>query len=86
MSAVTLELPSLTDQLRGVVTKIEALEQEKADVAAALKEAFEEAKQEGLDVKALRELLKLRKQDPGQFEEQRSTLVEYMQAMGMMPR
>ena len=82
--AMTLTLPSLSDQLTKVVSKIEALEAEKAEIGAALKEAFAEAKQEGLDVKALKEVLKLRKAEHHEVVEQRTTLSNYLHAMKMI--
>lgn len=82
--AMTLTIPSLSDQLQKVVNRIEALEQEKAEVASALKEAFQEARQEGLDVKALKELIKLRKAEQHEVQEQRTTVNQYLLAMGMI--
>jgi uncharacterized protein (UPF0335 family) len=51
----------------------------------AIKEAFQEAKDDGVDIKALKELLKLRKMETMDLQEQQSTLRQYMQALGMYP-
>ena len=82
--SITLTVPSLSDQLQKVVSRIEALEDEKAEISAALKEAFQEAKDEGLDVRALKELIKLRKAERHEVQEQRTTVNQYLLAMGML--
>lgn len=74
---------SLATQLAKFIRRIEALEEEKTAIAMAMKEIFEDAKGEGVDVKALKELLKLRKMDQGERQEQQSTLQQYLQALGM---
>lgn len=74
---------SLAQQLAKFIRRIEALEEEKAAIAVAMKELFEEAKGEGVDVRALKELLKLRKMDQVDRQEQQTTLQQYMQALGM---
>lgn len=80
---LVLETETLSEQLQKYVRAIESMEQEKSDIAIAMREAFKEARRDGLDVKALRRLLKLRKMDRQDFEEQESTLFNYMQALGM---
>ena len=51
------------DQLRTIVARIERLEEEKAALATDLREVYAEAKGNGFDVKALRAVIRLRKQD-----------------------
>ena len=51
------------DQLRSYIERIERLEEEKAALAADIKEVFAEAKANGFDVKIMRQVLKLRKMD-----------------------
>lgn len=80
---MTLMIESLTEQLRKYVNTIEALEEEKAAVAEAMKETMQEAKRDGLDVKALRKLIKMRKMDRTEIEEEQTTLYNYMAALGM---
>jgi uncharacterized protein (UPF0335 family) len=74
---------SLSQQLTRYIQKIEALEEEKTEITNSIREAFQEAKGEGVDVRALKELLKLRKKEDHDLEEQQSTLRQYMQALGM---
>lgn len=74
---------TLGDQLNKFITRIEALEEEKAGIMSALKDLFQEAKGEGVDVRALKELLKLRKMEQLDLQEQQSTLQQYMSALGM---
>lgn len=76
---------TLGDQLKEIIKKIEALEEEKAGIMSALKDVFGEAKEAGVDVRALKELLKLRKQEQMERDEQQSTLQTYMRALGMYP-
>lgn len=52
-----------TDQLRLFIERIERLAEDKAGIAADMKDVFAEAKANGFDVKAMREVLKLRKLD-----------------------
>lgn len=80
---MTLMIESLSEQLRKYVNTIEALEDEKAAVAEAMKETMQEAKRDGLDVKALRKLIKMRKMDRNEIEEEQTTLYNYMAALGM---
>ena len=54
---------SAKDQLRTIVARIERLEEEKAALAADLREVYAEAKGNGFDVKALRAVIRMRKQD-----------------------
>ena len=76
---------SLGDHLNKYIQKIEALEEEKSAIMAAIKDAFQEAKDDGVDIKALKELLKMRKMEAMDIQEQQSTLRQYMQALGMYP-
>ncbi len=73
----------LGDQLKNYLRALEQLEQEKQEISSAIKETMEEAKKEGLDVKAIRQIVKLRKIGKENFEEQESTLHDYMLALGM---
>lgn len=74
---------TLGDQLGKFIQRIEALEEEKAGIMASLKEVFQEAKGEGVDIRALKELLKLRKLEQLDLQEQQSTLKQYLSAVGM---
>jgi uncharacterized protein (UPF0335 family) len=69
------------DQLRAVVERIEHVEEEIKELTEAKKETYLEAKGNGFDVKILREVIRLRKQDQKERDEQESLLDAYMQAL-----
>ena len=73
------------DQLRSIIERIEKLEEEKAAIAADIRDVFAEAKGNGFDVKAIRQLLKLRKLDAAERDEQENILDTYRRALGMLP-
>jgi len=76
---------SAKDHLRAFVERIERLEEEKAALAEDIREVFAEAKSSGFDIKALRAIIRLRKQDDHERMEQEAMLATYMQALGMIP-
>ncbi|GLS53302.1 hypothetical protein GCM10007886_14850 [Methylobacterium gregans] len=69
------------DRIRSIIERIERLDEEIKDLMETKKEIFAEAKGEGLDVKVLKEILKLRKQDKDERDEQESLLELYLRAM-----
>ncbi|MBF0589274.1 MAG: DUF2312 domain-containing protein [Magnetococcales bacterium] len=69
--------------LKPLVDRIERLEEEKADLAAAIREVYAEAKSLGFDPKVIRELIKIRKMDSHDLDEKEALLHLYKQAMGM---
>lgn len=71
------------EQLRAIVERIERLEEEKQTIADDIKDVFAEAKGNGYDVKALRALIRLRKQEPNERQEHEAILDVYMHALGM---
>jgi uncharacterized protein (UPF0335 family) len=73
------------DQLRSIVERVEKLEEEKAGLAADIREVYAEAKGNGYEVKALRTIVKMRKQDAAEREEQETILETYMHQLGMLP-
>lgn len=72
------------DQLRAFVERIERLEEEKAALTADLREVYAEAKSTGFDTKALRAIVRLRKQEESERREQEAVLATYMHALGMV--
>ncbi len=72
-------------QLRGLVERIERLEEEKKTIAADIKEVYAEAKGNGFDTKVLRKVVSLRKKNHNEREEEQALLALYMQALGMLP-
>jgi uncharacterized protein (UPF0335 family) len=71
------------DRLRSIVERIERLEEERKALASDIKDIFTEAKSAGFDVKVLRQVIKLRKQEPADVEEQETLLELYRRALGM---
>ena len=76
---------STRDQLRAFIERIERLEEEKAALAADIREVYAEAKGTGFDGKTLRAVVRLRKQDMHERQEQEALLATYMVALGMVP-
>jgi uncharacterized protein (UPF0335 family) len=72
------------DQLKAIVERIERLEEEKKAISDDIRDVYAEAKGNGFDVKALRAIIRLRKQDVQEREEQETILETYMQALGML--
>ena len=68
-------------QLRAIVERIENIEEEIKELTEAKKEVYLEAKGNGFDVKILREVIRVRKQDPKERDEQESLLDIYLQAI-----
>ncbi len=71
------------EQLRSIVERIERLEEEKQALADDIKEVYAEAKANGFDTKTLRQVVRLRKQDMAERQEQEALLDLYMHALGM---
>jgi uncharacterized protein (UPF0335 family) len=72
------------DQMKAIIERVERLEEEKKGVADDIKDVYLEAKANGFDVKALRTVVKLRKQDADERKEQEAILETYMHALGMI--
>jgi uncharacterized protein (UPF0335 family) len=73
------------DQLRSIIERVEKLEEEKAAIGSDIRDVFAEAKGNGLDVKAIRAIIKLRKLDAHERDEQETILDTYRRALGMLP-
>jgi uncharacterized protein (UPF0335 family) len=73
------------DQLKSIIGRVEKLEEEKAGIAADIRDVFAEAKGNGFDVKAIRSIIKIRKLDASEREEQETILDTYLNALGMLP-
>lgn len=71
------------DELKQFIERIERLEEEKAGISEDIKEVFSELKGRGFDSKAVRAILRIRKQDHEERQEQEAILELYMQALGM---
>ena len=73
------------DQLRAIVERIEQVEEEIRELTEAKKEIFQEAKGNGFDVKVIREVIRVRKQDQQERDEQEALLDLYLQAIKGAP-
>ena len=69
-------------QLKSIIERIERLEQEKSEIAEQIKEVFAEAKGNGFDVKILRKVVRIRKQDRAKRQEEDAILDLYLSALG----
>jgi uncharacterized protein (UPF0335 family) len=72
------------DQLKAFIERIERLEEEKKALSDDIRDVYAEAKGNGYDVKALRAIIRMRKQDPDERAEAETILETYMQALGML--
>src|SRR4030095_4064362 len=72
-------------KIRSFVERVENIDGELAELSEQKKEVFAEAKGEGFDVKILKEIIKLRKQDQDERDERESLLDLYMRAMETAP-
>ena len=73
---------SAQSQLKTIIERIERLEEDKAAVAADLKEVYAEAKGNGFDTKTLRKVVRYRKQDRAKVQEEEALLDLYLSAIG----
>ncbi len=74
------------DQLRTIVERIEKVEEELKELSEAKKEIYSEAKGNGFDVKILREVIRVRKQNQDERDEHESLLETYLQAITATPK
>src|SRR5258706_11690865 len=72
------------DQLKSIIGRVEKLEEEKAGISADIRDVFAEAKGNGFDTRAIRTIIKLRKMDTSEREEQETILDTYLHALGML--
>lgn len=71
------------EQLKSVVERIEKLNQDLADIKADLKEVYKEAKSDGLDVKALKDIIRMRKKDRDEIAEMDEVIKLYRSVLDM---
>ncbi|RYE59952.1 MAG: DUF2312 domain-containing protein [Oxalobacteraceae bacterium] len=86
-AAVEKDEPSTSfakDQLKAIIERIERLEEEKKTISDDIKDVYAEAKGNGFDTKALRTIIRMRKQDANERQEEETILEVYMQALGML--
>lgn len=71
-------------QLRAFIERIERLEEEKKTISDDIKDVYAEAKGNGFDTKAMRTIIRLRKKDQAEREEEEAMLDLYLSALGMI--
>ena len=71
------------DRLRSIIERVERLEEERKALGSDIKDIFSEAKSAGFDVKVIRQIIRIRKQEPAEVEEQETLLDVYRRALGM---
>ncbi len=71
------------DRLRSLIERIERLEEERKALSSDIKDIYAESKSAGFDIKVMRPLIRIRKQEPAEVEEQETLLDVYRRAIGM---
>ena len=71
------------DRLRSIIERVERLEEERKALADDIKDIMAEAKSAGFDTKVIRAIIRIRKQEPAEVEEQETLLDLYRRALGM---
>ena len=72
------------DQLKAFVERVEKLEEEKKAISDDIRDVYAEAKGNGFDIKALRVIVRMRKQDVDERKEHEAILETYLHALGML--
>ena len=72
------------NQLKAFIERIERLEEEKSALAGDIKDVYLEAKGTGFDVKVMRQVIRLRKQNVNERKEMEAVLETYLAALGML--
>lgn len=72
------------DQIREIIERVERMEEEKKTISDDIRDIYKEAGGNGLDCKALRTIVRMRKQDAHERQEQEAILETYLHAMGMI--
>ena len=73
------------ERLRSFIERIERLEEERRALGADIKEVYAEAKGNGFDAKIMRQVIRLRRMDKDDLDEQETLLAIYKRALGMLP-
>ena len=72
------------DQLKAFIERVERLEEEKKALSDDIRDVYAEAKGNGFDVKALRTVVRMRKQEATERQEEQLILETYLNALGML--
>jgi uncharacterized protein (UPF0335 family) len=70
-------------QLKSLIERIERLEEEKGALTADIREVYAEAKGQGFEIKIMRQVVRMRKLDKAERQEQEAVLDLYLSALGM---
>jgi uncharacterized protein (UPF0335 family) len=73
------------DRLKSFIERIERLEEERKTLSNDIKEVYAEAKGTGFDVKIMRQVIRIRRMDKDDLDEQETLLDIYRRALGMLP-
>jgi uncharacterized protein (UPF0335 family) len=73
------------ERLKSLIERIERLEEEKRALAEDIKEVYSEAKGSGFDTKIIRQIIRIRKRDQDELDEEETLLDVYKRALGMLP-
>ena len=73
------------ERLRSLIERVERLEEERRALSADIREVYAEAKGSGFDIKTMRQIVKLRRIDKDDLDEQETLLDLYKRALGMLP-
>ena len=73
------------DRLKSFIERIERLEEERRALSADIKEVYAEAKGTGFDTKIMRQVIRLRRMDKDDLDEQDALIDVYKRALGMLP-
>ena len=84
MKAPSSSVDVTSERLKSFIERIERLEEEKKGIADDIKDVFAEAKGTGFDVKIMRQVIRLRKMEANDRQEQEELLDVYMRALGMV--
>lgn len=71
-------------QLKSIIERVEKLEEEKKAASSDIRDVYAEAKSSGFDAKALREIIRLRRQDADERAKREAVLDMYKHALGML--
>lgn len=71
------------EHLRSYIERVERLEEERAALTADIREVYSEAKGQGFDTRIMRQVVRMRKLDKADFQEQEAMLDLYLSALGM---
>jgi uncharacterized protein (UPF0335 family) len=73
------------EQLKSFIERIERLEEEKRALAEDIKEVYAEARGSGFEPKIMRQIIRIRKRDQDDLDEEESLIELYKRALGMLP-